>query len=279
MARKEVWFGTAESMSWIPAPSVNMGLGSTAWRTVGNYINGGAVQRQSTAASRAYSMSWAAHSQADIYPVLAYLEGNYGAGPLFFCDPFAMTTNALPQWLAAPYMMAQEAPNFGGTRPYVLSNTGPSTANYPSRSLQLEVVTTTTYKSFRVPVPPGYTLHIGAHGNRTGTAAVRVVNAISGVGSNLTMMDTITSTRTNASFTGGAHYLVTVAGAGVLTLTGLIAQILPDGETPEIGPWLPGRGNSGLRLSGDPMVTGYSAAITHASVGLSAEFVETGAWE
>lgn len=279
MARNYVWFGTEQYMAWIPAPTINMGLGSTAWRSVGNYLSGGAVQRQSTAAARAYTMAWSTASQAELYPILAFLDNSYGAGPFYFCDPFAMRANVLPQWLAAPAAMGMDGPTFGGNLPYLAVNTGLSTAGYPTRSVQVEVNSATTYKTFKVAVPPEHTLHIGAHGTRTGTAAVRVVNSISGVGSNLTMLDTVTSTRTNATFSGGAIYNITLSGTGVLTLAGLIAQILPVGEVPEIGPWLPGRGHSGLRLSNDPMVTGYSAAIEHASVGLSAEFIETGAWE
>ena len=52
-----------------------------------------------------------------------------------------------------------------------------------------------------------------------------------------------------------------------------VSPTVPDGA------WTPGRGNTGVRLMSDPTVTGYSAALTNASIGVTVDLSETGAWE
>jgi len=93
------------------------------------------------------------------------------------------------------------------------------------------------------------------------------------------MLSTSDSQRTNVSVSGPSTLSVSVAGTNDVQVNGLIAQILPNGETPEPGGFISGQGHSGLRLNSDPMITQYSANIPNAQIGVSAEFIETGAWE
>ena len=467
MAKKRLWFGTKERMTWIPCPAINAGLGNSRWLATGGFLNGGAYQRQSAIGRNNYSFSWNPQKAEDLYEFLGYFDGIHGSGPYFFIDPFAAQSNVLPSFLASPVTMAEDAPNFGGTQRVTPVLTGPSSFGYPAMSGQLTVGPGFgPYRSYSIPVPPEHNLHLGVHGSSSGTARVVVGGGVSnspvrvnnvlnpaftnllggavtagtggtaaltqgtgrsgnslratwtvasttaglitlngsgyranvpgtspvtasvyvrpsvtlslrpvlvsntlltggtgttvnggyvscpaGVWTRLSVTSTSTNAfkelrvqsqvgvplgtvidaddmlieasgslgdyfdgasafsrwsgasnaspsyllatsvttvpmmsvsdvqRTNTVLPGGAWYDITIQGDGVLTLAGLMGQILPVGQTPEPGNFIPGRGNTGVRLAGDPAVTGYSAALANASVGMTAEFVETGAWE
>lgn len=66
---------------------------------------------------------------------------------------------------------------------------------------------------------------------------------------------------------------------GTAVVSGIMGQILPDGETPRHGPFVPGQGHSALQLKGDPSITSYSSNIPHAQRGIAADFIEVGAWQ
>lgn len=279
MADHKMYFGTKTHMTWIPCPAINAGLGSSRWITTGNFLNGGAYQRQSAIGRKNYSFSWNPQVAEDMYDFLAFFDGIHGTGPYYFVDPFAAKSNILPSFLASPVTMAEDAPSFGGTQRVARVITGSNNLGYPAHSGQLSVGSGFgPYKRYSIPVPPGHNLHLGVHGSASGTAAVVAISQ-AGSTTSLPLLSTSTSQRTNVSLPGGTWYDVTVQGNGVLTLTGLIGQILPVGEVPETGGFIPGQGNTGVRLASEPVVTGYSAAIANASVGVTAEFVETGAWE
>lgn len=473
MAKRKLYFGTRERMTWIPCPAINAGLGSSRWLATGGFLNGGAYQRQSTIGAKTYSFAWNPQEAENLYELDGYFDGIHGQGPFYFVDPFAADSNMLPSFLASPSTMAGDAPNFGGTQRVSRVLTGTNPLGYPAQSGQVTVgAAFGPYKFYVLPVPPDHKLHLGVHGSASGTAAVQigtlgtgvvrtnlasnpyfrtsnagvafagtggvlerstdpvlgpvvqarwtsvgtsitplitlqsgdgihmpmnpgtqysgsvwvnpsksmtlrlgVVESVNGasplsvpaVGANtvcppntwtrLTFTRTMDATkthtgvtvstssevtqaignvirvgqilvstgtsavsetyfdgntafarwtgnpdasssefmvtsvtslatlpvsstqRTNTVLPGGQWYAISVGGRGTLTLAGLIGQILPTGQTVEPGDFIPGRGNTGVRISGNPSVTGYSAALTNASVGMTAEFVETGAWE
>lgn len=279
MAEKRLYFGTRERMTWIPCPAINAGLGNSRWIASGGFLNGGAYQRQSTIGAKTYAFSWNPQEADGLYELGGYFDGIHGTGPFYFVDPFAAKTNMLPSFLASPATMAGDAPSFGGTQRVTRTPTGATLLGYPAMSGQLSVSAAFgPYASYTFPVPGGYNLHLGVHGTASGSARV-TATPDGGSSVSLPMMSVSSPQRTNTILPGGTWYSVTIAGEGVLTLAGLIGQILPVGETPQPGNFIPGQGNTGVRLSGNPTVTGYSAAITNASIGMTAEFVETGAWE
>ena len=279
MAKRKLWWGTRERMTWIPCPAINAGLGSSRWLATGGFLNGGAFQRQSTIGAKTYSFAWNPQEAENLYELDGYFDGIHGQGPFYFVDPFAADSNMLPSFLASPSTMAGDAPNFGGTQRVSRVLTGTNPQGYPAQSGQFIVgAAFGPYKSYIFPVPPDHQLHLGIHGSASGTARVRV-RPVGGAYSDLAMLPVATVQRTNTVLAGNAWYEISVGGEGTLTLAGLIGQILPTGQTVEPGDFIPGRGNTGVRISGNPSVTGYSAALTNASVGMTAEFVETGAWE
>lgn len=79
------------------------------------------------------------------------------------------------------------------------------------------------------------------------------------------------------NYTTSKPVTLSAQGVGTLTLAGLVAQVLPNGEPPPTGSFKSGRGHSGCRFAGMPTVTGYSAVLDKVSV--SATLVETGSWE
>ena len=87
-----------------------------------------------------------------------------------------------------------------------------------------------------------------------------------------------TTQRTNMQFTGPGIAQLR-SPQGTFTVNGIIAQILPNGETPKPGPFLPGLGNSAMELRDNPSITNYSAVIPNAQIGVAASFVEVGAWQ
>lgn len=95
-------------------------------------------------------------------------------------------------------------------------------------------------------------------------------------GNTVTALPPSSNVRVNASFPGGTTYTLTVLGGSLLS--GTIAQILPEGETPTTGGFLPGMGHSMLSLNGDVSITEYSAVLENYQMALTANFIETGTW-
>ena len=124
-----------------------------------------------------------------------------------------------------------------------------------------------------VVLPGGDVLEYGWEGTPGGSASFeRLVPQ----GNTVTALPPSSNVRVNASFPGGTTYTLTVLGGSLLN--GTIAQILPEGETPTTGGFLPGMGHSMLSLNGDVSITEYSAVLENYQMALTANFIETGTW-
>ena len=281
----EVWFGTRNYMQWISAPSVDVGASKRGFSGQVGFLSGGAYVRRSKAAAKTFAMSWGVRTRAQVQPILDYADGVYGNGPLYYCNPFAMPLNMLPAYWASPSINYYDGPAIvDGIRPELVTNLT-STNGYPVESAIYALTSSSSIPSIYLPIPPGYTMHIGAHGSVvSGTASVTVtpeVNAISsGPTSNLTLLDTTTTTRTNFTVEGDSYAGVTISMAslssGQIQLDGLIAQCLPNSATPTLGGFISGQGQSGLSFVEQPTVSEYSYAFDR--VGVSADLIETEAW-
>ncbi len=133
-----------------------------------------------------------------------------------------------------------------------------------------------------IPIPPTMVGWIGFHGSTTGTASVKVTPTVGvsglGVSVNLAPLTVSSTTRVNTSFDGASYsgILIELDGVGVVTMSGLIIQILDVGETPEVGGFISGQGNSGCKFAEQPKLQNYSSAMD--LVGMTAKLVEVGAW-
>lgn len=141
-----------------------------------------------------------------------------------------------------------------------------------------------------IPIPPGYTLWLGASGSATGTAVVRVHafnspgNPASPALSNtLTLLSSTGAVRLNASYSGSSYQYVKVflqrtsSVASTITLSAMMAQLWPTGYTPPLsttgGNFIAGQGHRGLKFADDAIVESYVMANRHLK-GLSTTLIE-----
>jgi len=278
MAR-QMYFGTQERMTWVNAPTLDAGLSKGNWGAEGVYLNGGGYVRRSAAGHKRYEWAWNMAAQTDIDEIVDYADGVYGDGLLYFLDPFAIASNCLPQHWATPRLAQIDAPSLvTGKRP-ILVDTAVNSYRYPTKSAVYTLVTDDTFASVWIPLPTGYTLHFGAHGSATSTAAV-TVQGDGGAVTAVTLLTATTSALTNTTVSGVTGVTISLQGAGNLTLAGMVAQVLPTAASAPTGDFISGKGHSGCRfLAGEPVVTGYSAPSALDKISASATLVETGAWE
>ena len=265
---KTVWFGTEHRMAWVPAPSASgVDRSVQSWSAGQQFLDGGQWRRRSASGSRKLQMTWPIMSSSEVRSITAFLEGTYGPGPFYYCDPFAWQ-NMLPQWLAVPWLAADDAPVFAVDLPRPLAVANPDMSHgYPAYGAVYAV--TASASGYRFPVPPNTTAYFGWHGSATGTAVVKAN------GTTVTPLGVDTATLTNYTYTApvsGGWVELSVAGSGSLTLFGLHLSL---GTSAPVGDFVKGEGYVGLSLDGDPQTTGYTATDALDRQGLSAGFVET----
>ena len=259
-----VWFGTENDMRWVPAPAANYASQQVRWRAVDQLLNGGARIRQSRAGHKALSLVWPVQSQESLAPVVNYLTQDE---PLYYVDPLNAQSNALPAYWAAPGVIP-DGPELipGADIEYTLVATGKD-LNYPVKAISFTLATT-TYSNIKLPIPNGYTAFIGVHG----TGADVIANGISAPKIALT-----STQRTNLQVSN-VPFLTLGFLTGAHVVNGIVVQMLPTGQAPIAGGFLPGLGHSALEVSEDPTITSYSANLPNAQTGIAVDFVEVGAW-
>jgi hypothetical protein len=148
----------------------------------------------------------------------------------------------------------------------------------PTQSVTYTLTGDTEFKEVWVPVPDGYTFHVGGLYARTGTANVKVTTDSQAVTELVPDMNPAVHVipATAIANTGGGVTL-SLTGVGTITLVGLMGQVLPDGRVPTMNTFASGQGTSGSRFVGDPSINGYSAVRDH--MALSVRLKETGAWD
>src|SRR5665647_1513409 len=270
------YFGTRERMAWVKAPAVDTDISKIGWNVEGIFLSGGAYARGSTTSHKRYQFAWNLASQKDVYGVLDYADGLYGDGLIYFLDPFASETNLLPSFWAAPRLQAEDAPSLVIDKIPTLVNTATNVNNYPTKSAVYTLVAGDTFATLWIPVPTGYTLHLGVHGSATSTAAV-TYTPDGGTSTATTSLGLTTTQLTNVAVTGTTGVTLSAEGEGQLTLAGLVVQVLPTSMAAPTGVFISGRGHSGCRFVSSPQIQGYSSALD--KVGATAILVETGAWE
>lgn len=283
MPTPQMYFGTRTRMQWVRCPSVSMPSSKVGWQSKTDYLNGGAYVRRSTAAHKEYRLTWNVATRDEMRPILDYADRLYGDGPFYWIDPFVSNYNLLPQWFASPFQGLDDGIILTGetTRGSVIA-TPDNTLNYPTRSILYTVTDPARAVRVWVPIPPGHTAWVGAHGQDVTGGTVQVIPttgpATTGTPSTLTLLGVTDPTRFNASFSGNDYtgIYLTLGGSGSVILSGLMVQVLRDGVTPETGGFISGQGHSGCEFVEQPTYTPYSSAFD--TGGLVANFVETGGW-
>lgn len=282
--RNSFYIGTREKMLQMRQPSVTMPSSKQGWSSELQFLNGGTSMRKSIAAHKRYELTWNLIDRDEARKILDIADGIYGTGQVYFLDPFTANRNMLPQWWASPMQGIYDGLPLhnGNTRGDVVA-TPPNALDFPVQSIRYDT-TGLTSRTVWVPVPAGYTAWVGAYGTN-GTGGTIQVYPSTGASTydtptTLTLMDvTSNNARFNASFAASSGYTgveLRLGGAGTITLTGIMVQVLPDGTTPETGSFISGQGNSGCTFVSQPEYTPYSAAFDQ--VGVVVELVETGGW-
>lgn len=279
------WFGTRDYMQWLPCPAIDGSHSGVGYSDTVQYLNGGAFVRSSTTSHMEYSLSWNLTPRETLQPLYDYKNGIYGPGPIYFIDPFAADLNLLPSWWAAPGMALSDAPVlFGESRPSLVMNSDLS-RKYPSRGANYLVSPGSVSQTIYIPIPPGKTLWLGAHGLPNEGSYV-VATPFSGSLANapvaLNNMSTGTTVRCDTYLRSADGYTgveLSIAGSGSLTLFGLIAQLSNNSSTTFANPgnFIGGMGHSGCSFQGKPTKQAYSSALD--LIGATATLIETEGWE
>lgn len=277
MANRHMYFGTKERMTWVKCPAIDANISRAGWSTEGTFLNGGAYTRKSVTSHKRYEFAWNLASQEEIYEVVDYASGLYGTGLIYFLDPFAINTNVLPAWWAAPRMQAEDAPPLvqdANSRPTLVA-TATNSYRYPTQSAVFTLADGDTMDSVYIPVPEGYEFHFGAHGSASGSAELRLTTD-ENVVTSVAPMAVNTATRTDTVIGSTTGVTVSAWGIGNLTIAGMIGQVLPAGSVVPQGNFISGRGHSGCEFVGEPAINGYSSAMD--KIGATAVLLETGGW-
>lgn len=174
MANRTMYFGTREKMRYIPCPQSGFDTSEKGWNERDDYLNGGAFTRKSFATHKEYNFDYnPTHSRDAIRVITDYSSGLYGKGPFYFHSPEALDKNVLPQFWASPMLGGLDAPILLGDAAPTVVDTPDNDLNYPIKSAQYDYTQTDGQKLW-LPIPPGYTAWVGAHGVTDGFGGVRV---------------------------------------------------------------------------------------------------------
>lgn len=278
-----MYFGTRNKMRWVKVDAPGRVQETLGHSESLPYLNGGVAMRESAGSHQEYTLTWNSMTAEQARNVTEYAHGIYG-DLIYFVDPVAAEQNVLnPAWSAPGVTAKDGVPLAGDKRPRVVRNLDLS-RDYPMEMARYDLGAGDTRRKFYIPIPPGYTAHVGAHGDADSTIGLSIQQIAAGtpVGSpsELPILPTSTTQRFNGAFTApGASSGIEVSiapGAGFCSLAGVMAQILPNGRTPGFGGFILGQGASGARFQGKPRATPYSTY--HDRYGLSVKLVEVEEW-
>ena len=275
------YMGTREKMLEVRAPSVNLPSSKQGYFNKVDFLNGGTAIRRSQASHKLYTMTWNSLDRDEARKVLDLADGIYGRGPVYVHDPIAADRNVMPQWWATPSQGLYDGLVLNDGERGEAVVTPANTLNFPTESVRYVVDEGRTRRVW-VPIPPGYTAHVGAYGfDGTGgtVVATPTVDALaSGAPVTLTLLDVTDNSRFNQTFNSSLYDGVelSLGGSGTVTLSGIMVQVLETGVTPATGGFISGQGNSGLQFVSQPNYTPYSSALNR--VGVVAELAEYYGW-
>lgn len=189
-----MYMGTQGYEQWVPACAISPDFSRKNLSQSGQFLSGGSWVIASKYGARAYQMTWGPSFTRDqMRAITDYAEGLFdtqnGINLIYFLDPMTVDKNVLPPNFAAPGLTGEDAPGlFGPDNSPSVQQTAANSFGYPAR--------TAVYHCDRpsisqyIPIPPGYTAWVGAMGNATGAAGVRVTQ-MNGTATGSTQMLTL----------------------------------------------------------------------------------------
>lgn len=298
---RKVYFGNATKQAWINAPQSGMTASSAGWINETQLLNGQTNIKRSQGSHRRFDMSWLGSLNApaledSLHTIKDFADGLYGTGPFFWNDPYATKSNMFPPAWSAPALSigtdweAICPDDVGITKSVVTTASisalvGNNTSGYPLNAAKFVAPGSPNAEStrFRFFIPEGYVLWLGVHGHHGTTGAAfgqAFKNGVAGTPVNITPLGVNTTSRVNVSFSSTAadyveFYLAKVAPSPcTFYVVGLIAQVLPTGQSPAAGNFVMGRGTTGLEFATFPEIEYYSANINDGQVGMSVTLAE-----
>lgn len=292
------YFGNRTKQAWIPAPRTGMDWSIVRRTSIVQLENGGVYVDDSRASHREGLAEWE-ENPADLRPIKDFINGVHGDGPFYWCEPFAMVSNAFsPNW-ATPGIIAD------GDWAQIANGKGVA-ATLPTGILGLptRAITYTPNviasnppppRRFTILIPPGHKLAFGCHGTYSAAGTVTLRSTpVGGPTQTLNFLPLdpagITSFNTTDAFRySEGHRLVDVwiartsLTASTVTLSGMRAILLREEDSiPSTGqPFVSGEGTGGLRFSGnlrETLIYGGGDPRFHRK-GMSIRLIETGDWE
>lgn len=289
------WFGTEEKMQWFATPLQGADSSPTSWGVDGTLLNGGGYGFHAWGSHKRYTYEWPQSSSPETAQKMrSYRDGTYGRGLLYFIEPTIFEKNILPASWAAPSMAIDSE---AATLVYNVEPSGTVTSGSAVNDLPVETAVynlsgvparTTADKtsSLFVPIPDGYTLHLGAFYSATGAGGVFVTpvnpNGTDGTTVPLTPISNSSPSVVADSFTGlrGVRLWVGRSASipSTVSIAAMIGRLVENGRpAPFQGPWMGGMGHSGCRFLGTPSYV-TNSPIDGGRVGFAASFVEVGNW-
>lgn len=276
-----MWFGTRAYMQEVPDPDIDPDFSSLGWGEETQFVGGGLGVSSSVSSHREYYLSWTAILASEGRQITDYADGVYGSGLIYWLDPIAARSNALPQSWATPAQGGYDAvPLAGSVRPTLSANADLS-QGYPAEKATYTLAGDTTLRSVYIPIPPGHVAWVGVHGDAGAQDRVKVTpytGATAGTVVNPTILSVSTTTRVNTEVEGtGLELSLDITSPGACPIVGMIVQVLPDGETPATGGFISGQGHSGCRFMGKPTRLAFKVGSPD-QVSVTAKLGEVGEW-
>ena len=288
---RKVYFGNAQSQCWIPAPLTGLTMESTGFLVENQLLSGRSHVKRSKANHRSFSASWSGSLNAEakedsLHTIKDFADGIYGPGPFYWLDPYAVDTNLLPPHWASPMLSTTDWPSICSVGTKSLVSTATNTKSYPYESLKIAFTgAASSAISHKIIIPNGYRLHFGVHGVLSSGEATVSIRQYPRAGGEPVIIDVpilanSSAIRTNTQVNGSTYSVAeifirnTASSASDLRISGMIAQVLPDGSAVPQGDFKTGRGISAMEFTQLPSVEYYSAAINNGQVGMSANFKE-----
>jgi hypothetical protein len=289
---RKVYFGNSEKQAWIVAPKTGLKAGSQGFVSEQKLLNGRTFIDRSKGSHRRFSPSWIGSMndtalENSLLTIKDFADGLYGDGPFYWIDPFATDTNLLPPHWAAPSMTAYDWPDIWDFEPIEFPATDANNLNYPPKSVRFDIGDETAFngtKKLRMIIPDGYTLNFGWHGVvDAGTCGVKIDRYLRSTGAVESVTPAVisvsSSNRTNLSISGSKYsfidiYLYKGATEADFTVSGMIAQVLPDGVAVQAGGFMSGRGTTGIEFASGVDIDYYSSVINNGQIGLAVEWAE-----
>ena len=281
---EKMWFGTERKMTWIDTPNTGAAAGSIGSNASTVLLGGGGSVRQSVDSHKGYQFSWGESADQRLVSLMeSYRNGSYGRGLLYFSDPMYYRTNVLPKRHADPSMAVnwEAEPLVRDVSPTAVPQV-PTENDYPvdAASYPLPAGFSSQAESGElfIPIPPGFTLALGAVFSGAGAVYARTPAGIT----NLTPLGLADTSVANHLVTGQPWARIGLRNQGAtgsLIVGGMTARLAKTVTSDLLaGPWYAGEGHSGCRFDGDPTVINYSG-VAGGRIGLALNLKEVGAWE